>query len=148
MNPHDSLSGLCWLDQKENRWVWLENQFAEELLTAGSIGGGTFAVVYDIEPPRIEQLSFINGKTYRKPNRPVRFMISDTLSGIDDDLDITIRLDLEWLIPEYDPLTGICVAKPNERMEPGRHELAIVLTDRAGNRTERYLSFFVRKSKH
>lgn len=148
MNPHDSLSGLCWLDEKENRWVWLENQFAEELLTAGSIGGGTFAVVYDIEPPRIEQLSFINGKTYRKPNRPVRFIISDTLSGIEDDRDITIRLDLEWLIPEYDPSTGICVAKPNKRMEPGRHELAIVLTDRAGNRTEQYLSFFVRKSKH
>lgn len=148
MNPHDSLSGLCWLDEKKNKWVWLENQFADELLTAGSTGGGTFAVVYDIEPPRIEQLSFIDGKTYRKPNRPVRFLISDTLSGIDDDLDINIRLDLEWLIPEYDPSTGICVAKPNRRMEPGRHELAIILTDRAGNRTERYLDFFVRKSKH
>jgi len=41
---NNSLSGICWLDEREDRWVWLEdNSYSENDVTASSMGGGKLA---------------------------------------------------------------------------------------------------------
>jgi len=147
-NQLNNLCGLCWLDKKEDRWVWLkDNKFEDNVLTATSTGGGIFAAVFDYEPPLIKYLSIADRRTYRSLRPAINFVIEDTLSGIGDDQDIVIKLDGKWQIPEYDPETGQCSSKPLEPLEPGKHHLGIRVTDRAGNLTEQYLNFFVKKAQ-
>jgi hypothetical protein len=147
-SPYNDHSGICWLDEEEDRWVWLDsNTFEDNVLRAQSTGGGLFAAVFDIEPPRIKYLSIVDGRTYQSRQPAVNFVIEDTLSGIGTDEDIVIKIDGKWLIPEYDPETGQCRAKPLEPLSPGRHHLGIRVTDRAGNLTEQYLNFYVKESK-
>ena len=87
-------------------------------------------------------------KKYRNANLPIRFELSDTLSGFEDDRNILIKLDGNWMIPEYDPETFICQTQPIKSLEVGEHHLAIVVTDRMGNKSEKYLKFWIRaKSK-
>ncbi|MBU2652507.1 MAG: M23 family metallopeptidase, partial [Bacteroidetes bacterium] len=139
-------SGLCWLNEDKNKWVWLDNTFSNDTLTAGSVGGGYFAAVFDYEAPRIANLSIRDGYTYQNVRPAINFVIEDSLSGIGDDRDIIIELDGEWLIPEYEPETGMVRSKPLEPLKPGRHHLGIQVTDRVGNKTEQYLNFIVKLS--
>ncbi len=144
--PKNDLSGICWLDKKENKWVWLENERDGDSnrLRTKSLGGGSFAVVIDYDPPSIKNLNVKANKKYRNAGMPIRFELSDTLSGFEDDRNILIKLDGDWMIPEYDPETFICQTAPIKSLEPGEHHLAIVVTDRVGNKVEKYLKFWIR----
>ena len=135
--------GLCWLDQDENEWVWINDTVQGNILRTGSQGGGSFAAVFDGDAPEIKSLNIHDGRTYHDFNLPVTFFIVDTLSGIGDDRDIVVKLDGQWLIPEYDPERGFCRAQPLTSLKAGKHHLGIMITDRAGNVTEQYLNFFV-----
>ncbi|MEW5995088.1 MAG: hypothetical protein AB1744_11935, partial [Candidatus Zixiibacteriota bacterium] len=142
LNDH---SGLCWLDKKEDRWIWLEdNEYRNDTLTAASLGGGIFAALLDSEPPRLKYLTIADGRTYQNHRPAVNFVIDDTIAGIGDDQGIVIEIDGEWQIPEYDPETGQVLSKPVEPLTSGRHHLGIRVTDRAGNLAEQYLNFSVK----
>ncbi len=147
-NQFNSHSGICWLDEKEDRWVWLDsNVFKDNVLKAKSTGGGLFAAVFDYDPPQIKYLSIADGRTYQIRRLAINFVIDDTLSGIGDDEDIIIKVDGQWLIPEYDPEAHKCIAKPLEPLSVGRHHLGIRVTDRAGNLGEQYLNFYIKRTK-
>lgn len=141
-------TGLCWLDEKENKWVWLDDNAGDStMLTASSQGGGPFTAVIDDRPPTISDLSLHEGWSYRNPRPAIRFMLDDELSGIRDDRNISITIDGEWLIPEYEPETKICRSQPLKDLSDGSHKLDIVVTDRAGNRTEQSLTFNVDRNR-
>lgn len=140
--------GICWLDEKKNRWVWLDNQREEDgTLSAETNGGGSFALVFDHEAPKIKRLSIYHDQIVTDPTPLISFVIEDTLSGIGDDRDIVIKLDGEWLIPEYDPETRQVRTWPLMPIDRGRHHLAIEVTDRAGKKSEQYLQFSVSSTR-
>lgn len=140
-------SGICWLDKKENRWVWLDNEVEDDGLRATSLGGGSFAAVFDYNPPRITRLSLSEGRTYTTRKPRITFLAEDTLSGIGDDRNIVVKIDAQWQIVDYDPETNRCVTQPVTPLEPGPHHLAILVTDRAGNLTEQYYNFVIKESR-
>lgn len=130
-------SGLCWLDVKEDEWVWLtDSRLTENTLEAGSFGGGSFAAVYDDLPPFIKGVNIVNERTYNTLLPKFEFKLGDSLSGIENDLSIVITIDDKWQIPEYDPEREICVSQPADSLSSGRHKLKIAVTDRAGNVSE------------
>ncbi len=138
-------SGLCWLDVKKDRWIWLEDsRYQNDIISATSRGGGAFGAVFDFDPPRIDRLNLVPRETVETAYPAIEFRLSDTLSGIADDRSIDIRIDRKWMIPEYDPQTEICKTQPIEPLDPGEHHLAIIVIDRAGNKAEKYLIFNVR----
>jgi hypothetical protein len=69
------------------------------------------------------------------------------LSGIEDDQNIIVKIDGQWQIVDYDPETHRCVTQHVKDLEPGRHHLAIMVYDRAGNLTEQYLNFIVKETR-
>ena len=142
-------SGICWLDEKADRWIWLDNTVdsANYAVKATAEGGGLFAALFDMDPPEIEQLNIKDRREYTNPILTISFVLNDSLSGFQDDRNITIKLDGQWLIPEFDPITGICKTTPNEPLTNGSHHLGIVVTDRAGNKTEQYLNFMIRAKR-
>ncbi len=141
--PDNERSGICWLDEEKDKWVWLDNTFEDNSLQAYSLGGGSFAAAFDRQPPLIKNLTIRGGARYRDPRPAVNFLIDEELSGIEDDRSIRIKIDGKWLIPEYDPETGWCTSRPLEPLDVGSHHLGIVVTDRAGNVGEQYLNFVV-----
>jgi hypothetical protein len=144
---NNSLSGICWLDEEEDKWVWLEdNNFGDNDVTASSVGGGKFAAVFDHDPPQIDRLSMVPGRTVDTPYPEIKFRLIDSLSGIADDRSIDIRIDDQWMIPEYDPHSQWCKTRPFHPLEPGEHNLTISVTDRAGHTTEQNMIFYVKKN--
>ncbi|MEE8577793.1 MAG: hypothetical protein V3T31_11110 [candidate division Zixibacteria bacterium] len=147
MSPAYNRSGLCWLDEEKNEWVWLEeSRFdeSEKELTATSRGGGFFAAMLDEDPPIISRLSVKKDQTYYRPERPIKFSLVDTFSGIADDRSISVKIDGQWAIPEYDPESKICLIRTTTPLLDGDHHLAIEVTDRAGNVGVRYVQFKVK----
>ncbi|UCD64493.1 MAG: M23 family metallopeptidase [Candidatus Zixiibacteriota bacterium] len=137
--------GVCWLDEGESEWVWLTTTRVDGRHEAEVTGGGGYAVLRDSAPPAIGISSIKNGLTYFNPRHPVEFYVDDALAGIEDDRNILIELDGRWMIPEYDPETKLGRTVPLEPLADGRHDLRLVVTDRAGNRAEREIHFFVKK---
>lgn len=138
---NNEISGMCWLDQKKNRWVWINKSFENNIYTGFSTGGGIFGAVADAEKPEVTALNIRNDMTYRNPDFAVKFILSDTLSGIEDDRSILVRVDNEWLLPEYDPESNEFIGYLKQPLSRGKHHLGIEIRDRAGNVFEQYLNF-------
>lgn len=143
--PKNLLTGLCWLDKKKEKWMWLDNINQNNTVTSKSRGGGLFAAVIDYESPLIWNVNIRPNQTYADSMLPIRFYLSDSLSAFEDDRSIDIQLDGKWIIPEYDPETNICISQPNAPLEAGEHHLAIEVVDRAGNKSEKYLKFKIKR---
>jgi hypothetical protein len=146
-NDKSYLTGFCRFDFKGNRWQWRpDSRFASDTLTASAPSGGTFAAIFDSQEPDLQYLSLQPYQTVSDSRPVIQFELKDTLSGIDEDQGIDIRIDRKWMIPEWDPETGMCIVQPLDPLKQGDHHLAIKVKDRAGNLTEAYRIFTVTKA--
>ncbi len=103
----------------------------------------TYALLEDTKPPVIKNVSLYDGKRIKQRRPEIKALLKDNLSGIASDLDILITIDGEWMIPEYDPETGVLVTRPTFPLSYGEHRLLISVKDGAGNRSEATRRFFV-----
>lgn len=141
--PDSGRTELYRLNKKANRWEWINDRREGKELFGKMDRGGSFAAVYDFDPPIISNLSPAVGQKVRDLRPKIQFTLTDSLSGFEDDRNILIKLDGKWQIPEFDPETGICWTQPMEPLELGNHHLAVEVTDRVGNKAAQYLQFVV-----
>ena len=134
--------GLYRLNDKD-RWVWLESRIENGLISAESRLLGTFAVLNDTKPPRISRVYPGKGKTTDQALPQISCRVEDDLSGIGSDKQVTMLLNGEWVVPEYDPETGILKTEPKSPLQEGRHTVQITVTDRSGNSKSTDSYFFV-----
>ncbi len=134
--------GLYRLNDK-NVWKWVDSKIEGNRISAASEMTGTFAVLTDTESPRIKNIYPKKGKKVETAYPQIGCMITEDLSGIEDDGNITVMLDGRWLIPEYDPETERLKTYPDRALAEGRHELVITATDRMGNSRTVYSYFYV-----
>jgi hypothetical protein len=133
--------GFGFLAEKKG-WQWIEARAQKGLLTATVGGFGTYGLLKDTESPSIRKIYPPSNKTINKTKPEISCIIDDDLSGIEDDHDIAILLDGEWLIPEYDYETGKLKTMPRGKLRSGKHQLEITVSDRAGNsRTEKSIFY-------
>jgi hypothetical protein len=141
-------TGLCWYDMLEEEWVWIDDETEDENLAAGpSLGGGLFAAIVDSEAPTLTDLNLKRGHRYWNRQPRVKFKLEDNLSGFEDDRSLDVRIDGQWLLPEFDIEDGDVVATLREPLALGNHVLTVSAVDRAGNKVERRIEFeVIRKS--
>ena len=108
---------------------------------AGGPSGFTFAV--DSLPPVIRRLRPSEGAVVGRRFAVVA-QLQDDLSGVGDDSLITVRVDGQWVPPEYDPETRQLVAQPFEPLAPGKHRFELEVSDWAGNTRRVSRSFRVK----
>ncbi|MEW6052016.1 MAG: hypothetical protein AB1644_13265 [Candidatus Zixiibacteriota bacterium] len=142
-NESNSKSGLCRLDDSGNTWLWQGGMEKDSLLHASADRCGTYAAVFDFDAPTMKNLNVTDGQLLRDRMPLVRFTLWDSLSGIEDDRSIVLKIDGKWVIPEYDPEAEICQTQPVEPLADGEHHLSIEVKDRVGNEAHRYLKFRV-----
>ncbi len=146
-DPFYERTGFGWFDESKKKWIWLNNEREKRSLTSESSGGGSFVVLYDLLPPVVNRINIINGRTYTNNKIKFTFYVDDPLSGIADDQAFIVKIDREWLIPEYDPESKHFIAIPEKPLTHGKHYLAIEVFDQVGNKFEQYLNFFVKLSR-
>ncbi len=146
--PKSGIDGLSRIGvgrlSEGGRWQWIKPSSVSDRITAKSGKMGTFALLADSEPPRISNLNPSNGSSISSPLPKITCNITDDLSGIDSDEQISILLDGIWLIPEYDPETTQLKTFPRQKLAKGKHQLEITVSDGAGNSREIKSTFFTK----
>ena len=148
--------GLSFAVPEEPRWsLWTiapdngKPGFVEKVRSDGRIrctAGGVAAYTLGVDtlPPELRNIIPQPEQTVR-PDVLIRAQITDDLSGVGNDTMITVRIDGELIIPEYDPETDRLTAEPWQPLAPGFHTLDLTVEDWAGNRTVRSHRFRVIK---
>ncbi len=108
-------------------------------VTARPRAFGTFFIVADTLAPRISPVQFRDGQSFRG-KKALTLRVYDDLSGIDRYVG---KVDGHWVLFEYDPKARRLFYRFDEHVPPGRHHLAVEITDTAGN-TARYEADFTR----
>ena len=117
---------------------------SEGVLKARIHSMGAYVVAADTIPPDLE-IIYPKNRAVLKRLKPIRFHADDELSGISSDANIHINIDNRFVIPEWDPETGVVKGRPHWILERGEHTLHILVNDAAGNRTEKRLKFYIEK---
>ncbi len=121
----------------ENSWSYVGRDLnASDSTVAGRVRYlCSYALLEDTLAPAVNKISIRPGAVIKNKKPRITAVITDDLSGIGDDQDIEIRIDGEWMIPEYDVEKKVLSARPIGPLKPGKHLLSIWARDRAGNET-------------
>jgi len=139
-----NLSKTCIYSIGENKYSYLDQNIdpAKNHFSARA-GTGRFALVQDLEPPKIENIIPVNKASYS--NSQLKYLqaeVNDELSGIKDDMSISVNLNGQEVICEYNVATDRIRYKLPE-LENGRHHYQISVTDKMGNTTSKKGTFFI-----
>lgn len=93
---------------------------------------GKFIFAQDTIAPFLEITSPVENKSYSK-NPLIRFQTYDDFSGISKEENISITVDSMFVLPEWDPEEDTVVARIDEPLSSGKHEISIEIKDVAGN---------------
>jgi hypothetical protein len=109
-----------------------------------STSGEVFVLLEETEPPVIELLKPRDGATYlQRDLRTIRFNLDDRVAGIKDETAISLTLDGQPRIFEYNTYRKTVTYVLPAPLKPGEHEMAITATDQLGNTATRKAAFFI-----
>ncbi len=144
-------AGIFYLDQRTG-WEFMtpagsaspddliETRAYRTLFTSGEV----FALLEESEPPVIELLRPGDGATYRRGDlRRIRFNIEDRVAGIKDETAISLTLDGQPRIFEYNTFRKAVTYVLPALLQRGMHEMVIKATDQLGNTATRNVAFFI-----
>jgi hypothetical protein len=138
---------ICKLSKKGDKWDWHTTDYGDELVaapfSAEITSNGVFALLIDTVAPEITRIRPRKGQIVTSSLPKITANVEDALSGIWTDTLFNIRLDGEWLIPEYDNEDNVLETQPNHPLKSGEHSLVIRVRDNAGNLTQRKTTFHV-----
>ncbi len=114
-----------------SKGVWSDNW-----LTASFNTLGTVQLLIDTLPPTIRLVNWQSGQSFTTDAIELKLLCSDETDGV---TSFRAELDGKWLLFDRKG-NDFTLAVPNN-CKPGKHQLAISLTDIAGNATRQTFSF-------
>ena len=106
---------------------------------------GRFALLADVVAPRVELLQPKKNAKLKDRRPLLRARVEDLQSGIGREEDISLELDGQLLIVEYDPEAEEIRAQPTDALAVGQHEWTVRVRDMGGNERVRKSAFRVVK---
>jgi hypothetical protein len=101
-----------------------------------------FAVMEDVEPPRVYRMRPVDGARTRATRPALEVRVKDDGSGLDWE-GVYFTIDGERLITGWEAETHYAWARPSHDLGPGRHDVEFFAADRAGNETVARASVFI-----
>jgi hypothetical protein len=101
---------------------------------------GKFVIAADTIPPEVSIIEPITGQTYKK-SPEIQIKTKDLISGIGDEEDISLVLDGNYVLPEWDPEEDILTGILANDLSAGNHILTVSISDRSGNTTRKAVYF-------
>jgi hypothetical protein len=109
-------------------------------LTAKTASLGKFIVAADTVPPELIIESPKSGKIY-KSNPKIKIFLNDGISGIEDEEQISLSMDGEYVLPEWDPEEDMVIGILASDLSKGNHIFSASIRDRSGNITRQAVYF-------
>jgi len=113
------------------------------ILSARTTALGKFVIASDTTRPWIHIISPRQNAVYTG-TPAIRLEIKDQISGIGDEKHISLLMDGDFVLSEWDPeedtVTGLLKEKPG----PGVHDFEVRVQDRAGNLASQSVSFEIK----
>lgn len=103
----------------------------------------TFIVAADTIAPEVTVESPENGKIYNT-TPVISFKAEDSISGIGSDSNITVYLDDQYVVPEWDPERDLVKSVIHFKPAKGNHVVTITVNDKAGNQTQKIIHFTIK----
>jgi hypothetical protein len=101
---------------------------------------GKFMVISDTIAPQIFIKSPQTGKVYKK-TPDIHLDIKDQISGIGDEENISMLMDGEFVLPEWDPEEDILMGLLRDNLDSGDHLFEVTVRDRVGNIVRKSINF-------
>ena len=146
LDEETSLRGAgIYLKNSRGEWGYVATEVDEKarLVEASIRELGVYAVLRDTAAPQISAIRPRNGSTVRSATPTIGACVEDIGSGIAYKT-ITVHLDDELIICEYDPFQNSISYRPDKALAKGKHTLSISLSDYAGNASRATSSFTIR----
>jgi hypothetical protein len=102
----------------------------------------SFIVAADTVAPELKVLFPYPEQNLNRLDR-VQFSAVDELSGIGTDKNLSISIDGQFVVPEWDPETDIITGYPHWNVGSGVHQISIRVSDVSGNLSEASFSVIV-----
>lgn len=93
----------------------------------------TYTLIEDGNAPKVKIVHPRRGRRIKNRQPEIYAKIWDDRSGLGSEKAITVTIDDQWVIPEYDPEKGVMKTTPHRPLSDGWHTLRIVAEDRMGN---------------
>ena len=126
------------------KWSFIDNRLdtLNHSISANVSGLGAFALLRDIEPPKI--IIFPIKKVNKKEGIFIFIAkITDDLSGIENEMSLRMNIDGKHVIAEYDPERKTLKYQNDVPFIKGRHILFVSARDRSGNMASKSYYFHV-----
>jgi hypothetical protein len=118
---------------------YLNTKRKDNILTASSNALGSYALVMDINSPKISPINFQDGKWLSK-FRYLTLKITDDLSGIGN---FRATINGKWILMEYEYKNNTLTFDFNDNVVTDtKNELKVIVTDNVGNSTTFEATFF------
>ncbi|TKJ42423.1 hypothetical protein CEE37_01710 [candidate division LCP-89 bacterium B3_LCP] len=123
--------GIHTLSEK-GEWKFIDN---DRITSPGSIFGASpqmesYVLIRDLDPPELHWLSFKQKTRSHLPT--LRLRVRDQLSLVDD-RTVSLTVDGNWVLMEYDPEAHTITGKPRNPLSPGDHNIQVSVKDYCGN---------------
>ncbi len=106
---------------------------------------GRFLIASDTLPPLLEIMSPQNGQEYAG-NPKIKLKLDDLHSGIGSERNISLSMDGNYVIPEWDPEKNVIITGYDAPLAPGAHTFTVSLKDRSGNINRQAVRFKIKNS--
>lgn len=133
---------------RTKKWNFVSNSFdkSRSKFEASLKSLGYFTLIRDNRPPTVEIISPKNGSILTNKQPEIHIRYRDNLSKISGEENFGLILDGKFCISELDPELQLINFTPEEPLPAGTHQLQFWMTDRAGNRSQKNISFTIKES--
>jgi len=134
--PDDTLDKLCIVRWWRDNWYYVPGQRTGRQFIAKVRALGSFALMWDNEPPQAGLLS-TSADT-------ITISITDNLSGFGAQNIPQVFIDDKWTLVEYDPEDDMIFVLPKSPISTEKHTLKLIAADRAKNKIEETWDFQIK----
>ena len=104
---------------------------------------GKFVIACDTIPPVLDIQSPADGKEYQT-NPAIRFFVTDKFSGVGSGENVSLLIDGEFVLPEWDPEDDLIFARIDQPLAKGNHVLSISVKDLSDNMVRKAIYFIIK----
>ena len=127
-------TGIYYYDKKNKKWVYLKTSYNNNRYSTSVLSNEIFCLIKENNPPKIKNLIPDINSTYKFQDlEKLSFLIEDDLSGISDIKNISIKINNEPILFEYNPYRKEVFYFFDEDLLEGTHLLEIEASDNVGN---------------
>ncbi len=130
-------NSIYYYNSKKNKWIFMKSKIdtLKNTISSDILSGEIFAVINEQKLPTITSLIPDVGGSYKQQSfSKISFNVSDDLSGILNENNVSLFIDNVPIIFEYNSYRKEVVFELKNQLSLGEHHLSLSVVDNVGNK--------------